>query len=770
MEMVMTVEFGRCLRLLFGACLLLSAAGPALAQTPNTTEPAASDYADGLMVLPPPVTEPDRWTRCNPAPAPCDHARVALVLSGGGALGIAHIGAIRTLERAGVQPDMIVGTSMGAVVGGLYATGYSADQLEAAVLGLDWQRIFRGDAPRRSLSYRSRREEENFPAELTFNVDRHGLRLPRAFINDQNLNLALRNLVLNPGRSSFDDLPIPFRAIATDIVTGEPVSLEGGDLAMAMRASMAVPGVLPPGEIDGRLLVDGGLSKNIPVDVAQAMGADIVIVVAVQGRLLPAEDLRTGVNLIAQAMTLLVLSNETAQLDLLGPQDILIEVDQGTLTTGDFSRGVELVAAGSLAADAQFDRLQALATTHTRLVSPPLPRIDDVLIENTSRLSDSVLLAHVDQAVGETLDVAGLADDLAEIYGLGAFERVSYELRQRGTTTALVIDALARPDEVANIRAGLTLENDFEGNGEYVISLEYRSPPLDRFGSEVRVDAVFGDRFGLTAEMFKLFDTSQHAFVAPRANIVMRNVPRFRDDGFRTGTYRVNLAEIQLDAGWQFDVPAEIRIGYQRGTGEARLQNGFATPETIAIGIGQFNLSAGLDTLDSAFFPTQGVHLSSRWSVARESIGASADFQTLEAHAMGAWSHGSNTLIAQLDAASSLSGTMPIESLFRIGGLFSLSGYKEEELAGEAYALGRLVYRRRLNRGNMQAFGVPLYAGVSLEGGNVWADPGLASTADITLAGSVFLAADTVMGPVYLAYGRSDADRQSLYVFVGRPF
>lgn len=768
--MVMIIECGRRFQLLLSACLILAGAGTAMAQTTNATEPPATNYADGLMTLPPPVTEPDRWTRCNPAPAPCNHPRIALVLSGGGALGIAHIGAIRTLERAGVQPDLIVGTSMGAVVGGLYATGYSADQLEAAVLGLDWQRIFSGDSPTRSQSYRRRREEERFPAELRFSLDRDGLRLPRAFINDQNLNLALRNLVLNPGRGSFDDMPIPFRAIATDIVTGEPVSLRDGDLAMAMRASMAVPGVLPPGEIGGRLLVDGGLSKNIPVDVAQAMGADIIIVVAVQGRLLTADELRTGVDLMAQSMTLLVRSNETAQLALLGPQDILIRVDQGALTTGDFTHGTELIAAGTLAADTAYERLHALATNHTHLVSPPLPQIDEIVVENTSRLSDSLLMEHVHQATGQALDVEGLAEDLAEIYGLGAFERVSYELRQQGRNTALVIDALARPDDVANLRAGMALENDFDGNGEYVISLEYRSPPLDLFGSEVRIDAMFGDRFGLSAEVFKLFDTSQHLFLAPRVNFEVRNVPRFRADGFHTGTYRADFAELQLDAGWQFDFPAEIRFGYQRGTGEARLQEGFAGPDLLPINIGQFNLSAGLDTLDSAFFPTQGTRLSTRWSFARESLGASSDFETLEAQAMQVWSHGSNTLIGQLDAATSLSGTVPLESLFRIGGLFSLSGYKQDELAGEAYALGRLVYRRRLNQANAQAFGVPLYAGISLEGGNVWADPDLASSSDITLAGSVFVSADTLMGPVYLAYGRSDRDRQSLYIFLGRPF
>jgi len=741
-----------------------------LAITSAAVSAQTNDYADGLMTVPPPVTEPNRWTRCNPAPAPCDHPRIALVLSGGGALGIAHVGAIATLERAGVQPDIVVGTSMGAIVGGLYASGYSAADLEQAVLSLDWTRVFSAAPPRRSLSYRRRQIEMDFPAELSFDLDRNGLRLPRAFINDQNLNLALRNLVRSPGRGSFDDMPIPFRAVATDIATGEPVSLGEGDLAMAMRASMAVPGVLPPEEINGQMLVDGGLSKNIPVDIAQAMGADIIIAVAVQGRLLTAEELRTSVELLTQSMTLLVLSNERAQLALLGPEDILIRVSQGDLTASDFTRGSELIAAGERAADEVFDRLQALQTSHTRLVAPPMPEIDEIRINNNSRLSSELLLDHISQRTGTALDAEALADDLATIYALDAFNQVSYELAQHGDATALVINADARPDDIANIRVGLALENDFDGDGEYRVSLEYRSPPIDPYGSEVRVDAVFGDRFGVSAEVFKLFGTGQHLFLAPRANFVIRNIPRYRTDGFRTGTYRATYAEAQLDAGWQFSYPAEIRLGYQRGTGQAELQDGYAIPNEVDVDIGQFNLSAGVDTLDDAFFPTAGMRLASQLSVARENLGASADFESLEVHAMQAWSRSADTLILQLDAGSNLSGTMPLDSLYRLGGLFSLSGYKDEELIGESFALGRLVYRRRLNGADAQVFGVPLYAGVSVEGGNVWADRHQASASDITLAGSAFLAADTILGPVYMAYGRADTGRQSLYLFVGRPF
>tara|TARA_R110000868_G_scaffold298100_1_gene558358 strand:- start:11480 stop:13786 length:2307 start_codon:yes stop_codon:yes gene_type:complete len=733
-------------------------------QAPETVQ------APGLMTQPPPVTEPNRWTRCNPAPAPCSHPRIALVLSGGGALGLAHVGAIHTLERAGVQPDMIIGTSMGAVVGGLYASGYSADELENVVMDLNWPLIFSGQSPGRSLSYRRRREEESFPAELGFSLDRNGLRLPRGVINDQNLNLALRNLVLVPGGISFDDLPVPFRAIATDIETGDPVSLRQGDLATAMRASMAVPGALSPQEIDGRLLVDGGLSKNIPVDVAQAMGADIIIVVAVQGRLMRSDELRTGVELLAQSMTLLVRSNETAQLDLLGPQDLVIRVDQGDLTSADFNRGEDLIAAGAAAADEVFERLQALATHHTHLLPPPLPVISELVMENTSRLDDAVLEARISQPLGSPLNVEALANDLAEIYGLGAFDSVAYTLRRVDTGTALVVNALAKPDDVAYLRAGLTLENDFTGSSDYRVSLEYRSPPIDRFGSELRLNAVLGDQFGASAELFKLFATDQHVFVAPAVGVTVRTVPRYLDDGFQIASYRARFADARIEAGWQFDNAAEIRVGYRRGTGEARLRQGLASRDVIPIDIGELTASAGLDTLDSAFFPTSGVRIAGIWTLGRDSLGASTDFETLGGDATAAWSRGDDTLILQLEGASRISGELALESLYRIGGLFSLSGYRDGELTGESYALGSLIYRRRLNSIDASAFGIPIYAGASLEAGNIWSDSHYASLSDFTLAGSVFLSADSVMGPIYLSYGLADTSRQSVYFFVGRPF
>lgn len=708
--------------------------------------------------------------RCSPAPAPCDHPRVALVLSGGGALGLAHVGVLRTLEDAGVHPDIVVGTSMGAVVGGLYGLGYSADELETAISALDWPTVFAGTPPRSALSYRRRREEESFPAELAFSLDRSGLRLPRAVINDQTLNLALRNLVQTPPLLSFDDMSVQFRAVATDIVTGEPVVLDRGDLASAMRASMSAPGVFAPERIDNRLLVDGGLSKNIPIDVARDLGADIIIVATLQGPLRPAADLRTAVDVLEQSMTLLVRTNEAAQLALLEEGDIRIAIDYGDLTTTDFVKSAELIARGQAAANRHREALAALARPGPAMDNRKTPVIDFVRIENGTLLDDAVLGARISQPIGAPLDTAALTRDVETIAALGHFERVSYRLASEDDQVGLVVEGSAKPEGLANMRLGLTLDNDFQGEGDYRLSVEYRSPPIDRFGSEFRVEAVFGDRFRASAELFQLFGPEQTLFLAPRANFAVRNVPLYRADGFKTGSYRAAYAEAQVDIGWQFGGWGEARVGVQRGSGDAELREGSAEPPSAPIEIGQLVASAGIDTLDSPYFPTEGVRLSTRWIMGDPALGASASFQTLEADATMVHSWEANSLILQAEGGSSVQGDLPIESLFRVGGLFSLSGYRSEELTGEAYAVGRAIYRRRLDTVEPLFFGVPLYAGGSLELGNAWADSDDNDLQDLALGGSIFLSADTQLGPVYLAYGRSKDDRQSLYLFVGRPF
>ena len=290
-----------------------------------------------------------------------ERPKVGLVLSGGGAKGAAHVGVIRVLEEMGVPIDLVVGTSMGAIVGGLYASGLSGKELEQAIQEIDWEDIFDDDPPRAERSLRRKRDDADFLVRYRLGLKDGELQLPRGVILGQKLMLALRKLSANGARSDFDDLTRPFRAVATDLESGEPVVLKSGSLALAMRASMSVPGVFPPVDYDGRLLIDGGVANNLPIDVAREMGADIVIAVNVQTDPSPREKLDSVINIVDQTINLLVLRETRRQLETLNEHDLLIQPAMGDIGLGDFLRAEEAIQLGESAAWSAQARLQQLA-------------------------------------------------------------------------------------------------------------------------------------------------------------------------------------------------------------------------------------------------------------------------------------------------------------------------------------------------------------------------------------------------------------------------
>jgi NTE family protein len=264
-----------------------------------------------------------------------------LVLAGGGAKGAAHVGVIKVLEELGVPIDYIAGTSMGSIVGGLYASGLSAAELEIAVKSIDWEDIFNDKAPREDRDFRRKLDDDDVLIRYKLGFKDGSIQFPRGVILGQKLNLALRELSLRAiGIDDFDKLPIPFRAVAADIETGETVVLGKGDLATAMRASMAVSGIFPPVEIDGRLLVDGGLTDNLPVDVARAMGADILIAVSFPAELKKRDKLTSAVSIIFQSLDLLILQNQRIQIKTLRANDVHIVPEMGDIGAGSFDRAV----------------------------------------------------------------------------------------------------------------------------------------------------------------------------------------------------------------------------------------------------------------------------------------------------------------------------------------------------------------------------------------------------------------------------------------------
>lgn len=710
------------------------------------------------------------------AETPAKRPKIALVLSGGGALGLSHVGAIQELERLGIRPDMVVGTSMGAVIGGLYASGMSSAEIEQVVDDTDWAGIFNPAPSRDKLTYRQKQQQADFPGTASLGVSGAGLLLPTGAVSDQALMKELRRIT--PARmavETFDDLPIPYRAVATDITTGEAVVIGSGELPLAMRASMSVPGVFPAFNLDGRLLVDGGLAANIPVSIAREMGADVVIAVWTPNELLKQEQIGSVVSVLSQTVSLLILANERAEIAAMQPQDVLIRTNTGNISPAAFTRGKDLIEAGRKSLRAEEGRIAPLAAGR-----PPIEPVDAgeteapvlsfVRIENTSRLNQSLLEARLSSILGKPADPEEINEALDRIYALGPFERVDYTMAQEDGMTGLVVRAEDSRRNAGRVRLGLIVENDFNTESDVAVSIDYRSAALDAYGSEVRAVATAGDINGLGVEYFRLLEPEQSWFAVARAEIQNRPVNVYSTRGFKLAGYDLTYGLVGLDAGRQFGNYAEIRTGIEFGTGRAKLNQGMAPVSEVDIDIGRIFASAGLDTLDDPFFPRSGVLANARWTHGLETLGDNADYHTLAASGVHAHSFGRNTFITSLSGGLRLDGTPPLDTLYRIGGLFSLSGYRLDELAGENYAVARLIYRRSLAGDEPVLFGVPMFVGGSVEAGEVWSQPESFSLDDVRFGGSVYVGANTALGPIYLAFGRSEGGRQSAYLVIGRSF
>src|SRR6202789_5424 len=376
--------------------------------------------------------------------------RICVVLSGGGARGMAHIGVLKILEELKVPIDCIAGTSMGAIVGGLYASGMTAEQIDTTMRSVDWQEAFRDAPPRRDLAFRRKQDDRNFLVRLPLGLKHGKILLPKGFIQGQKLQETLRQLTLPfSNTTNFDLLPTPFRAVATDLETGNAVVMDKGDLAIAMRASMSAPGVFAPVELDGRLLVDGGLAENLPINVARAMHADILIVSDVSFPLQPRAALNSALSISNQMLAILVRKDSDKQRTSLGPKDVLIEPELGLTPATDFTAAVSVISRGEDAARAATAALEAYGVGDTAYREylarrgarePGLPPIKFVRVDPQSKRYEKTILAEMQPLVGKPLDLDEVGKRITELYGLGIFETLDYTLVKQpaGTGAATV--------------------------------------------------------------------------------------------------------------------------------------------------------------------------------------------------------------------------------------------------------------------------------------------------------------------------------------------
>jgi NTE family protein len=736
------------------------------------------------------LCSPGSWAAGEPAARP----RICLVLSGGGARGMAHIGVLKVLEDLKIPIDCIAGTSMGAIVGGLYASGMTAHEIDATMRSLDWQEAFRDAPPRRDLAFRRKQDDRNFLVRLPLGLKHGQILLPKGFIQGQKLQETLRQLTLPFSNSTdFDLLPTPFRAVATDLETGNAVLMDKGDLAIAMRASMSAPGVFTPVELNGRLLVDGGLAENLPVNVARAMHADILIVSDVSFPLQPRAALDSALSISNQMLAILVRKDTDRQRASLSPQDILIEPNLGLAAPTDFTAASAVIGRGEEAARQATPALAAygvgdtayrdyLAQRATR--EPGLPPIKFVRVDEQSKRYEKTIMAEMQPLVGKPLDLDQVGKRITELYGLGNFETLDYTLvDQRAGTNAgtnagtdeesgLEVRARRKSWGPNYLRFGLNLEDDFQGNSRYNAAARFVLTEINELGAELLTDVQIGNDVKVASEFYQPLDASRTWFVAPSARIEVRDLPIYTNN-LEVADFRDREAEADIDVGRNLGNWGEIRAGYHRTNGETHVR--FGDPDLVEqlYNTGEYFFKFSYDRLDNVHFPRDGQTFSLQWDANRTNLGADVASDKVTADWLMARSSGRNTLLFWTSAGTTLDGDFKPTALpefYSLGGFFNLSGLAPSSLIGPNYAIARAIYFRKIGSGGQGFFEFPAYLGMSFEVGNTYEHRGDINFGSARKDASVFVAFDTFLGPVYLGSGYDQAGTAGFYLFLGRTF
>ncbi|HYL70604.1 MAG TPA: patatin-like phospholipase family protein, partial [Candidatus Dormibacteraeota bacterium] len=503
-------------------------------------------------------------------------ARVGLVLSGGGARGAAHIGVLKVLEQLHVPVDAIAGTSMGAVVGGLYASGLSASEIEKIMTSINWQDAFRDRPPREDLTLRRKQEDESFLVKFPLGVHDKHILLPKGLVQGQKLTQMLRRLTLPVARvSNFDQLPTPFRAVATDLETGDTVVMGEGDLTSAMRASLSAPGVFAPVEREGRLLVDGGIADNVPVDIARAMGVDLLIVVDVGFPLLTRQQLSSAPVISSQMLAILIHRNAEKQLAALTPRDILIQPELGTASSFDFGIVPRVIDVGEHAALGSAARLAALSVSDAdmqryvqqrRAGREPPPRIDFVQVAPGSEPYGRAAASLFDDLNGKPLDPDAVAQRVTALYGRGGLDTLDYHVVGDPSRYGLSLDAHPSAQGPNYLRFGLSLQDDFQGNSTYNAATRFVMADITRNAGEWVTDLQIGNVSRISTELFLPLARFSGWFVMPHGATGSRDLDILQDQTL-LAEYRVHTLDFGLDFGRQFGNWGEIRAGVAREQG-----------------------------------------------------------------------------------------------------------------------------------------------------------------------------------------------------------
>lgn len=735
-----------------------------------------------------------------------DRPTIALVLAGGGAKGAAHIGVLKALEELHIPVDIVTGTSMGAFVGGLYATGMSADEIESLIDTVDWSSGYRDRVERSDKNVRDKDLNDRYQINTDLGIRGLEFTAPKGVVQGQNMLSLLRESAGNlPPMSSFDDLAVRYRAVATDIVKLEPVVLEKGYLIDAMMASMSVPGALPPYKVGDRLLVDGGVTNNMPVELARDMGADLIIAVDISTDYKKEEELKSFLTVGDQLSNYMVRRSTERQADLLTDSDVLLTPLVGDMETTEFDRMIEAYEVGYLSVMQSKKQLEEFVVTssqfqryidHKQQARVKLEYgdelvVDDIQINNRSRYKDSLIKSYLALETGERLSMEEIENRVDALYALDRFETISYRYEQQQGQTTLIIDVNEKEWGPNFIDFRFFLEDDFQTRSQYGFGVSTNFTALNSRGGEFLLNLEMGSDKLIEGEFYTPLLIDRELFsstIASYSNSV-RNFPWGTsstengwsgsiDDSQNYVPMSYRQAKLETSVGVNLSIEQEFRVGARYIDGSLEITS------VPAAGSGDFKRLGAFaryryDSLDDLNFPTQGSYINLEYFNSKDTIDEGEVVANSEdivhevvSKLVSAGSYERHSLVGQIEyeVVHSKSSSLPIEPR-NLGGFLNLSGIPRNSLIGQNKLFSSMVYRYRWFDNDFGLFKSPLYLGASIEYGGVWSGKDVRlEDAPLYLAGSVFAGVASPVGPIVLAWGHAEHGYDSVYLIVGSSF
>ncbi len=699
---------------------------------------------------------------------------IGVALEGGGALGLAHIGVLRWFEQHHIPIDYISGNSMGGLVAGMYATGKSPDELQALVKGMDWPLVIGGSTPYQDLSYRRKEDARAIPNSLVVGF-KHGVSLPSGLSSGHQIGLVIDHETLAYSAvKSFDDLPIPFRCVSTELISKKAHVFSSGPIGQAMRSSMSLPAIFAPVRDGDNVYVDGALVDNLPTDLVRDMGPDVVIAIHLQVAPTTANEIQSLFSVLGQSITVGTSETELRGMEL---ADIVVKVDVQKFTSLEFNKADELIQKGTEAAEEKAKVLQPyeldqaawdeyIAHRNARKqAAAGVPQF--VKVEGTNNPDwDQKIQKFLQPLVGKPIDTKSLDTYLTRLTGVGRFESASYGLVQKDGELGLLVTVREKSYAPPVLQPALVVDGEQTDNVTFTLGGRLTFLDIAGFGSELRTDFQLGDAYGISTELYKRFSQTSRWFIAPRVS-ASNSAQWFYSYGDPQADYRIGRVTGGVDIGYAISRFSEVRAGYEIGYLDANLKLGTAEFPSVKGEVAASRFRYTTDHTDDPVIPRQGYlgELTFHWTDV--SPGAATAFPNLEMRTeffKRISEPASVFLYAQ--GGSTLGYDRTGIPQYYLGGTAGLFAYGENEVRGDQFYLFRAGYLHNL-------FNLPPFLGTSLYGvafyevGKMYDAPDVSKLPNDVAAGFI---ARTALGPVFIGGSVGDTGHAKWFFSLGRVF